>query len=407
MPLLLLFPVAAPAAAVTGDSRTYFQSRETVNNTKLLGAYEYLDLAVQNIGPETITFHTGGWLRYDITGEDFDKKSSTDLQYAYLSFKSKTDNTVVNLGRVMVFEGVAAERVDGVYARTDLMGGFGISGFGGRPTATGAEQLQNETIYGARFSHRLSDLYKIGVSYLEEDKDGVVSRKEKGVDLWMHPLSKVELLGRSGYNAVTRGWMENAYYLFLGPFEKLRLNTEASQISYKDYFSSATSAAFKFQAGVLDPNEQARILGEEASYAVTDRMLVSADYKIYRYEIAGHAEYFGGKVKYSLSGAGLGGSLHRMEGSTSNLRYSEYRVYGYKKFGKIDLALDVIDVSYDSPLNGVKDAYSASLAVLYDSKAEWKAGADIEYSHNPDFDKDVRAFVKFLYRFGAGSKGGG
>jgi hypothetical protein len=126
MPLLLLFPVAAPAAAVTGDSRTYFQSRETVNNTKLLGAYEYLDLAVQNIGPETITFHTGGWLRYDITGEDFDKKSSTDLQYAYLSFKSKTDNTVVNLGRVMVFEGVAAERVDGVYARTDLMGGFGI-----------------------------------------------------------------------------------------------------------------------------------------------------------------------------------------------------------------------------------------------------------------------------------------
>ena len=31
-------------------------------------------------------------------------------------------------------------------------------------------------------------------------------------------------------------------------------------------------------------------------------------------------------------------------------------------------------------------------------------GADVEYSHNPDFDKDIRIFFKVLYHFGA--KGG-
>ena len=241
---LLLLPVSSPAAAsLTGDSSTYLQSRETTDNTKILGAYEYLDLDVQNIGDETITFHTGGWLRYDLQGEDLGKRSNSDLQYAYLSFKSKTDNTVVNLGRVMVFEGVAADRVDGIYARTDLKGGFGVSGYGGSPVETGVDLPENAVIYGARVSHQIPDLYRIGVSYLKEDKDNSEFRKEEGVDLWVHPLNKVELLGRSNYNAITKDCMEHAYYLTLGPFEKLRLNTEASQINYKDYFSSATSAA--------------------------------------------------------------------------------------------------------------------------------------------------------------------
>jgi hypothetical protein len=26
--------------------------------------------------------------------------------------------------------------------------------------------------------------------------------------------------------------------------------------------------------------------------------------------------------------------------------------------------------------------------------------ADVEYSHNPTFDEDLRAFLKFLYQFG-------
>ena len=401
----MLCPSAASAVSLSGDSSTYAQSREAADNSKILGVYEYLDFAVQNIGNETISFHTGGWLRYDLKEEEFGARSNSDLQYSYLSFRSKTDNTVVNLGRVMVFEGVAAERVDGLYARTDLMAGFGISAFGGTPVETGSDTPGNNVIYGARLSHQYGDLYKIGVSGLKEEKDSADFRKESGVDIWVHPLDKVDLTGRSSYNNATKGWMEHSYALMLGPFEKFRFDTTASWINYDDYFYASTMSAFKLTSELLQPHEKLSILGEEVSYPVTDTVSISVDYKSYSYDIAGQADYYGGKVKLSLpESGGAGFSYHRMEGDTDKLKYAEYRLYGYKKFGHLDVTADVIDIAYVSAINGVKDAYAASLAAQYDLTEVWKLGADIEYAHNPDFDKDIRTFFKVLYHFGA--KGG-
>ena len=401
----LIIPAISQAATVTGDSSTYVQSREAEDSSKILGVYEYLDFAVQNLGNETISFHTGGWLRYDLKEEEFGHKSANDLQYSYLSFKSKTDNTVVNLGRVMVFEGVAAERVDGLYARTDLMAGFGISGFGGSPVETGSDMPGNNVIYGGRLSHQFGDVYKIGISALKEEKDSQDYRREEGLDIWVHPIDKVDLTGRSSYNDVTKGWMEQSYALMLGPFEKLRLNATASWINYDDYFFRTTMSAFTLQSGLIQPNEKVRTLGGEASYPITDQVLITADYKNFSYDIAGKADYFGGKVKYSLSGSGGAGiGYHAMVGDTDKLKYNEYRVYAYKKLGHLDVSADVIDVAYVNAINGVKDSYSASLAAQYDLAEAWKLGADVEYSHNPDFDRDIRVFFKVLYHFGA--KGG-
>jgi hypothetical protein len=113
----------------------------------------------------------------------------------------------------------------------------------------------------------------------------------------------------------------------------------------------------------------------------------------------------GGKLKYSLSEVGgVGIGIHSMVGDTNELKYNEYRVYGYKKFGHLDVSADVIDVAYVNAINGVKDSYAASLAAQYDLAEAWKLGADAEYSHNPDFDKDIRVFFKVLYHFG--TKGG-
>ncbi|HTP04440.1 MAG TPA: hypothetical protein VMM54_04715, partial [Nitrospirota bacterium] len=273
--LVLLMPFSSLAASITGDSNTYLQSKETADGQKILGVYEYLDFAIQNLGNESISFHTGGWLRYDLKGEEFDNKTSNDLQYSYLSFKSKTDNAIVNLGRVMVFEGVAAERVDGLYARTDLKGNFGISAFGGVPVETEINEPGNNLIYGAHLTHQLPGLYKIGLSYLKEEKNSEDFRKEEGIDLWIHPINKVDISGRSNYNAITKGWMENTYNLILGPFDKFRFTTEASWINYKDYFTGATSSAFMFPTGgILDPNEKVRRLGEDVAYALTDKMSI-------------------------------------------------------------------------------------------------------------------------------------
>jgi hypothetical protein len=402
--LSLLIPRSSAALSLSGDSSTYAQSRETSDQKKILGGYEYLDIAVQNIGDETISFHTGGWLRYDLQeAEDPGKRSDSDLQYSYLSFKRTTGNTVVNLGRVMVFEGVAAERVDGMYARTDLLGGFGVSGFAGSPVETElVETSGNNVIYGGRLSQG-GELYRIGVSALKEEKNSQDYRLEQGVDLWVHPLEKVDVTGRSSYNGLTEGWMEHAYALLLGPFAGLRLDTTASWINYDDYFYRTTTRAFTLQTGLVEPHEKLRILGEEASYALTDTVTVAADYKNFDYDIAGAADYYGGKLRYTVTDSGGAGvSFHRMDGETGRLRYNEYRIYGYKKLGRCDVTADVLDIAYANPINGVNDSLSAVLAGQYALSDALKLGADFEYSKNPDFDKDIRAFFKVLYHFGAG-----
>lgn len=408
---LSLFLTATPvvsAANLTGDSNTYVQSRETADKAKILGAYEYLDLAVSDLGSESVSFHTGGWLRYDLKTDEFGRKSDNDVQYSYLSFKSKTDNTVVNLGRVMVFEGVAAERIDGAYARTDLKGNIGVSAFAGVPVETTALDLPGNNLeYGGRVSQQVPGLYRIGLSAIKEVKDGNDFRKEEGIDLWLSPVSKVELFGRSNYNADTKKWMENTYYLALGPISKVRLNTQASWISYGDFFTGATTSVFSFQPGIIDQKEKVRILGEEAVISVTDKLALSLDYKGYTYDIAGDAKYYGGNVRYTGSPSyGSGISVHTMQGDVDRLKYAEYRLYSYHKMGKADIAFDILDVKYKEAINGVKDAYSFTVAAQYALTEKLKVGADAEYSKNPDFDKDIRVFFKANYRFDLGKQGG-
>lgn len=397
---LLVFPVASQASSVIGESNTYVQSRQAADGTHILGAYEYLDFLAQNEKNEDVTFNIGGWLRYDINGNEFNKRSDTDLQYGYLSYKGKSSNTIVNVGRVMVSEGVAAERLDGVYARTDLVGNFGLSAYGGSPVEYGIDLPGDNVIYGTRLTHQVANLYRVGISFLKEEKNSQDFRKEEGIDLWVRPVDKVEIMGNSKYNAVTSDWASHYYYLVLGPFANVRLSTEASQINYKDYFIGASTSAFSFQPGILDPNEKARILGEEIAYDVTDKVSLSANYKAYTYTIAGHAQYFGGDVKYRMtSSSGTGLSIHKMDGGTDALRYTEYRAYGYTKFGKLGLTLDVMDVAYAAPINNVKDAYTVAAIATYDMTERLRMGADVEYSKNPDYDKDIRTFFRLTYKF--------
>lgn len=406
----LFMPMAMPstaiAASVTGNSRTYLLSREGTGNLKFMPLYEYLDLSVQDLPNESISVHFGGWLGVDLNDSSFgnDKKKGSDIQYGYVSYRAKENNAVVNLGRVMVFEGIAAERLDGIYARTDIKGGFGIAAFGGAPVDTGENLPGNNMIYGARLSHQNAGLYTIGLSYLNQEKNDLTFREEEGIDLWVKPMSKVELMGRSSYNVETSGWMEHTYFLILGPFDKLRFNTEASRINYGDYFAAVTTPALKLtpQWSFMYSGEKVNILGEEIVYAINKNWSVSVDYKSYGYHINGDASYYGGKATYVAPksyNAGL--SFHRMDGQTSVLKYKydEFRVYASKKMDKLDVAVDVIDIKYAEPINDVTNAYSAAIAAGYELQKNLKVGVDITYAKNPDFDKDVRLFAKVIYGF--------
>ncbi|OGW53867.1 MAG: hypothetical protein A2Z46_08340 [Nitrospirae bacterium RBG_19FT_COMBO_55_12] len=393
------------ARDLSGQSKTYLQSREGVDSSKFLPFYEYFDFKAEDfasLASQNVSFHFGGWARTDLADESYGKKTNNDLQYAYLTIRKSTANTALDLGRLFIREGVVSELVDGAYARTDLVRGVRVAAFGGVPVETNFDGRSGDAVYGGRISEAYPGLYRLGFSYLKERNNRTDFREEEGGDLWFRPVNWAEVLGTSSYNALTRAWMQHNYNLLLGPFYNFSLRTEATRISYKDYFTGTTTSAFTFlPTGLIDLNEKLSTEGGELSYSFGKTGL-SAEYKKYSYDIAGDANYYGAKLRYSdPKNWGTGVSFHRMSGETDTLKYYDYRAYAYKKLGKADITADLFAVSYDVEINGVKNAYSASLASGYYVIEKGRLSADIEYAHNPYYDKEVRGFVKFVYNFGS------
>lgn len=424
--LLSLIASGSWAVDLSGQSRTYLQSYETTDS-RITPLYEYLDFRAEDIGTKALSFHFGGWYRYDLQGESYDTKSTGDLQYAYLSVRGSQANSYLDLGRVMVNQGVIFALVDGASMGTELRGGFTVNAFGGLPIETSYDTRTGDSVYGGRISQGMENIYRIGVSYLYEKNDHMDFRKEEGVDLWFRPVSKVELAGTVLYNALTKATARDTAILTLGPFSFLTLRTDFSHVNYADYFYSsqttaasllssqsfpgtpsinALSLATPFTNGLLDPNEKMTSIGEEAIMSF-GRLGLSADYTKYDYQIAGNASYYGGKITYSiLKNAGAGLSAHRMKGDVDSLRYYEYRLYGFDRFGPWDLALDLLLLNYDVEINGIKNSYSASLAGGYAITPKARLAADVEYQKNPYYDSNVLGMVKFVYNFEvAGSSG--
>jgi len=398
--LVLSIPAASWAFDLTGQSTTYLQYREAMDSKKMLPLYEYLDFRV-NDKSEAFSFQFGGWYRYDLQEESFGTQDTGELQYAYLRYRSAKNNAYANLGRIVVNQGVAAERVDGAAAGTDLRGGFEVTAFGGIPVETDFDTRSGDSLYGGRISQGSDGLYRIGLSFLHEKNDSKDFRKEKGLDLWFRPIDSAEILGTVLYNDITAATAQSSAYLTLGPFKNLTFRTQYMDISYKDYFTTTTMSAFLLttSGGPLDPNEKLVLIGEEASLSL-GKMNVSADYKKYNYDIAGSADYYGGKIAYTGGqnhSSGL--ALHRMDGETKDRRYSEYRLYTSGKIQKIKLAADALMVKYDAEINGVRSAYTLVLAGGYALSPKTMVGADLEYAKNPYYDKDVRVFLKLVYNF--------
>ena len=397
---LVLMPAIASAVTLSGESKSYLQAREAFDGSTLVPIYEYLDFKLEGIGRYGVSFHFGGWLSQDLADESFYKSFDYDLQYAYLSFRRDTANSIVNLGRLMVFEGVAAEHFDGIYAKTDLQHGFAVSAYAGSPVETDYFDGNGDFIYGARLSHKVRNLYEIGFSYLKENGDGSFEREEEGVDFWFRPVNTVQLVGKSTYSSEQSEWMENSYNLALGPFSGFTITPMVSWINYESFFSATTSAAFKFEPDIIDRHEKALIIGADGQYAIKNKLIVAADYKNFSYDIAGSANYYGGKLTYNVfesSSIGLG--VHRMDGDNDRLKYYEYRAYVHDRAGKFDVFADAFFVTYDEEINGLETAYSVSGGVGYDFSKDLRVEADAVYSQNPSYDNDIRGFFKLIYKF--------
>jgi hypothetical protein len=406
IPLLAAAPAMAGSASLSGESTTIFRVRESIDNKNVLPAYEFLRLSATDLDKEgRVSFYLGGWGRADLGDRSTSKKQDADLQYAYLNYRAPKNNLVINLGRQFVTEGVASEKMDGVYLRSDFAAGFGAAAFTGAPVVTEPNRSGGDVLYGARITHSMPQYYSIGASALLVSRSGYRFREEEGIDIWIHPLKQIDAVGRSSYNSATSGWMEHDYSLSYTPLDSIRINASYSDINYRNYFYHMTTNVFRLispanPTGLIDPNEKMQTLGGSVAYTPTKEFTVTADYKKYSYHIAGEANYYGGKVTLSLPGSVLTGvGVHRMDGTSDKLRYTEYRVFAAKKFQKFNLTADFFDVNYDSPINKIKNSYAVIGSASYEISPSLKIGADLNYSRNPDFDKEVTGLVKLTYAF--------
>lgn len=409
--IMLATPLMAADFSFSGTSDTVFRMRRTIDKKDVYPLYEYLHLNLTDNRSDgsAVSFYLGAWGRIDLADKSTDKYSDADLRYAYLSYRGAKNNTTVNLGRQFVSEGVASERLDGLYLRNDFAGGFGLAAFAGKSVFTEPNDKGGDVVYGARLSQSMPKYYSIGLSALKSEADNNSRyREEAGIDLWLHPLKQIDLTGRSSYNSITEGWMEHAYTLSFTPLDSLRISADVSNISYRDYFFHMTTNVFRLfdptvptSTGQINQNEELTTAGVAIAYTPIKNLTLAADYKHYGYEIAGDADYFGGKATYSLPGSFAAGiSIHRMGGVDDNrLRYTETHAFLSKKLSHVDLAANYHNVWYDREINGVRNSFVVTGSAGYEFNEKLKVGADVEYSKNPDFDNEVRGLVKISYSF--------
>lgn len=399
--LLTAAPVMAEIS-VSGQSDTIFRMGQSLDNKKLYPAYEYLRLSAIKSEKDggAVSVHVGGWARGDLGDKSArNRDTDADLQYGFISYQGAKNNLLINAGRQFVSEGVAAQRLDGLYARNDFAAGFGAAAYLGSPVVTEPNLKADEFIFGGRVTHSLYKYYTVGLSALRSfDDNGIVYREEEGFDVWAHPIKQIDITGRSAYNSVTEGWMEHAYAVSYVPVESLRVGADYSYTSYQDYFYRVTTSALSF--GSIDRAEKVTTFGGSIAYTPVSTFTIAADYKNYDYDIARTADYYGVKATLYLPesySAGL--SVHRMDGAVSKLKYNEVRLFASKNIAHLNLAADFINLNYDQAINGVSKTYTIVGSASYELSESLKIGADIDWSKNPDFQNEVKGLVKLTYAF--------
>jgi hypothetical protein len=417
---LLVASQPAEATTVAGESTTILRMRESTLGDNMFPLYEYLHLYASDTGKRGATsFQLGGWGRVDLGDRSHDERVDGDIQYGFLSYQANRNNLQVNAGRQFVVEGVATERLDGLYMRTDLAAGLTGALYVGSPVTTESHGWNTrlpggEAIYGGRIAHSIPSLYTIGLSALRNEENGDGLREEEGIDLWLRPLPMLDLAGRSTYNSLSSGWAEHAYTMTISAMEMLRVSGSFQMVNYDDYFYHVTTSALSI-ANPLDPADDDRLLrpGEElykyggsVNVKLGKNIGITGEYLRFDYDLAGSANYYGAIAGFATPNAFTAGlSYHRMDGDGDRMSYHQMRAWGSQKLGPVDVTLDLFDLYFDDEINGRRNTYSLSAAAGYDFTPSLRVAADAEYLRSIDFDHELRGLVKVSYAFGLGKEG--
>jgi hypothetical protein len=409
------------------------------------------------LGSDNLSLHLFGWGRADLSdasGPD-GSKSGGYLNYGYMQYQFNQANAEVKAGRFTVNQGGGFEQVDGVSARTDLRGGFSVSGFVGKPvlyrtvdaTTQKDYEFQRDFIFGTRLAWRMPKVGEIGLSFLEDGTKAAkdldipsttdYTRKQVGADILIAPVAMFSVRGRTIFDvashpevAVGKAKPSNiAEHDYTGTVklgEQVSVSGNYAERNFYAYFAG-TNLPSLFKQEDKRGMDAFRGWGGNITWNTPWAVQAVADYRHTHRDLYGDTNRVGGELRWAngeksiLAGAGA----HYVNAANvllvdatmpyKSLKHAEARAWGMVVKGKFTASLDGIYQRYSKADPGLAVAptlkapdslYEVVGSLGYQASTNVKVSGDLSYGTTAAAQHETRGLLRAEYRFGFGKKGG-
>jgi hypothetical protein len=410
-------------------------------------ATQYLGIDATKLGSDKLSLHLFGWGRADLSdasGVD-GSKSGGYLNYGYLQYRFDQANAEVKAGRFTVAQGTGFEQVDGVSARTDLVNGFTISAFGGKPvlyrTVDAVSQtdynFQRDFIFGTRLAWRFPRVVEIGLSYLQDGSKAAkdlsipsatdYTRKQVGLDLLLTPTTAFDFRGRTIYDVSSHADLtpaidtsrlaEHDYTATLKVGSQVAVSGNYAERNFFAYFAGTNLPSLFRQ----DDNDMFKGWGGKVVWTTPASFQAVVDYRHMHRESFGDTNRFGGDLRWDFNEKtvlfGVGGHLVNAVETKfvdpaapfRSLSHKEGRIWTMVTRGKFTASLDGIMQHYETGnpyVAGARKLYEAVGSLGYQASTNVKVSGDISYGTSLVAAHETRGLLRAEYRFGFAKKGG-
>ncbi len=410
-------------------------------------ATQFLGIDATTVGMENLSLHLYGWGTSDLGYvKASGAKADGELTYGYLDYRFDRANAEIKAGRFAINEGMGFEQVDGVSARTDLRGGFAVSGFVGTPVLYRPDDpvesknygYQRDVIYGGRLSWRSQRVGEFGISFLQDGtkaaKDLTIpepvdyTRKQLGADVKLSPATWVDVSGRTVFDlashpAVPAGTekpsdiAEHDYTVRVKFPGQVTLTGNFAERNYYAYFAGTTLPSLFRQ----DDRDKFRGYGANLTWVVKAGLQMTGDYRHTHRETYGDTTQFGGEARWAVTEKFLvGADGHRVNAARAvvvdpmhpsySLTHTEARAWGMYATEKVSVSGDVIVQKYQDKwnpnLNGQVWLYEGVGSVGYQVTPALKVSGDLGYGKTALAKNETKGLLRAEYRFGMARKGG-
>jgi len=416
-------------------------------------ATQYLGIDATKLGSDNLSLHLFGWGVKDLGGSPTIYNGSATgassggyLNYGYLQYRFDQANAEIKAGRFTINQSTGFEQVDGVSARTDLIGGFSISAFGGKPVLYNTQdpasqsdyEFQRNFIFGTRLAWRLPQVTEIGLSYLEDGTKPAqnlpipsaedYTRRQLGIDLLVTPTTFLDLRGRTVFDVAKHPEVapgapehnniaEHDYSATWKIGSQVAVTGNYAERNYFAYFAGTNMPSLFKQ----DDHDMFRGWGGKVTWTTDANFQAVADYRHTHRETFGDSNRAGGELRWTFNEKavlfGLGGHVVNavdtkfVDPSTPylSLSYKEARIWTLVTKGQFSASLDGILQRYDSGnpyLAGMQNVYEVVGSLGYQATSSIKVSGDISYGSNPVAKHETQGLLKAEYRFGSAKKGG-